>query len=109
MRLSSFLRFFTRAWQQKKVPFRKRPDKRYAHLRLELLEQREMLSGTPPTIVTAGVLPVSGSVLVSAMPTIRVQFSEAMTNSATLASHYVLLGATTGIVVPLTLVPSAFS
>jgi hypothetical protein len=100
MRWKSFLRFFTHAWRQARTPIRKRPDTRYWQLKFDLLEQREMLSASPPTIVQAGILPVTGTTT-SATPTLQVEFSDSMTNSALSPSNYVLLGST-GTLVPIT-------
>src|SRR5689334_7674744 len=96
MRWKSYLRFFKQAWQASKAPIRKKPNFRFSPLRLELLESREMLSGTPPTILSAQ--PVTGSSTASAHPVIQVQFSDTMTASALNPNNYVLLGATSGIV-----------
>ncbi len=100
MRWKSFLRFFTRAWRQAKTPIRKRAEPRFRQLHFDLLEQREMLSGAPPTIIQAGVLPVTGS-NTSATPILQVEFSDSMTNSALSPSNYVLLGSS-GVLVPIT-------
>jgi FG-GAP-like repeat len=59
-----------------------------------------MLSGTPPTIIQAGVLPVTGS-NTSATPALQVEFSDSMTNSALNVNNYVLLGSS-GTLVPIT-------
>ena len=91
---------FHRAWHQAKTPIRKRPDRRYRKLTFDLLEHREMLSGTPPTVIQAGVLPVAGSTT-TATPSLQVQFSDSMTTSALNPSNYVLLGSS-GVLVPIT-------
>lgn len=100
MRWKSFLRFFLQAWRRTRVPIRKRPEQRFHRLSFDHLEEREMLSGTPPTIVQAGVLPVNGSTT-SATPTLQIEFSDSMTNSALNPDNYVLLGSN-GAPVPIT-------
>ncbi len=99
MRWKSFLRFFTRAWRQAKIPLRKRPDSRYRRLTIDVLEQRELLSA-PPTILQAGVLPVTGSTT-SATPTLQIEFSDSMMAAALNSSNYILLGSS-GTLVPIT-------
>ena len=100
MRLKSILQFFNRTWQKQRPIARKRQRSPFAALLIEQLERRDLLAGIPPTLVTAGILPVDGSSTTSALPVIQVEFSDTMTNSALNPSNYVLLGST-GTVVPI--------
>ncbi|HZZ80389.1 MAG TPA: VCBS repeat-containing protein, partial [Gemmataceae bacterium] len=101
MRWKSFLRFFKRAWQVARTPIQTRRDWRHARIGFDVLETREMLSGTPPTVINVVITPPSGS----ASPTIQVNFSDTMVGSAGSGAlnpnNYVLLGST-GTVVPIT-------
>ena len=52
-----------------------------AGLHVEYLEERNLLDGDTPFIVTSGVLPVDGSIVANPQPTIQIEYSEAMVGS----------------------------
>ena len=91
MRFKSFVQSLSKVWGKRKS--RGPITRRNAKLLVELLEQRELLAGNIPTLVTAGILPVDGSTTLTGTPVIQVEFSETMSASATDAKNYLLLGA----------------
>ena len=101
MYFNSFLRFFQRIWSQGRVKGKRPRNGRSVVTSpgLERLEVREMLSGTPPTIVS--VTPSDNSSTTNSSPVIQVTYSEAMSASAFSANDYVLLNAS-GTPVPIT-------
>jgi hypothetical protein len=93
--LRSLRKKFFGAAAPRHMPFRHTRD-----LRIERLEARELLSGTPPTILK--VTPPDFTNVGPVNPTITVQYSEAMNNTdVTKASNYLLFNSSGQQITPL--------